>query len=110
MSKTSATILEKYKEYVVNVKKTLKEVDHPKTLIEIDTMVLPDITHMLPEDVLRFYQDLRRLVILYFYRKGFSSREIAKRIGGNHVTIASIIKNQKETLPIGALYDESIEA
>lgn len=87
------TVLENYREMVVNIREALRLAGLPEAMIIRETINLPDLEKLLPEDVVKFYEEVKVMTILFLNNLGFSTREISKRIGGSSKDIVSKILN-----------------
>lgn len=86
-------ILGKYKEMVSNIREALRLAGMPEAMIIYNTINLPDLKRLLPEDVMKFYSEVKVLIVLYLHELGFSNAEISRRIGGHsNVVVAEILK------------------
>jgi len=89
-------ILQEYKKSIKNFREALRLAGMPETLILFNTLNLPDLSRMMPDDVVKFYQEVKTMIILYLDDLGFSRREIARRIGGDSMMVVNnIIKKYK---------------
>jgi len=96
MDEKSRKILQEYKKSVVNFREALRLAGMPETLILFNTLNLPDLSMMMPDDVVKFYQEVKTMIILYLDDLGFSRREIARRIGGDSMMVVNnILKKYK---------------
>ena len=92
----SNEILGKYREMVSGIREALRLAGMPETMIVFNTINLPDLKKLLPEDVVKFYNEVKVMTILYLHDIGFSNQEISRRIGGNsNVAVASILKEYR---------------
>lgn len=87
MTEKQEEILETYRQMVSKVHQALKLTDMPDNMIIAEIINLPDLTMLIPEDVMRFYKEVRTTVILHFHNMGFSRREITRRLGGSSYAI-----------------------
>ena len=92
-------ILEVYKQTVENTKEALRIAQVPESLVIYYTINLPDFNMMIPDDIVKFYQDIRKLVILHLNKIGLSRGEIAKKIGKNqYLLIGEILKQENRNV------------
>ena len=90
-------VLQDYQKYRDNVQELLREARMPENLIQLQTMVLPEMSALLPEEVEQIFQDIKRLTVLYYHARGFSQREITRRLGGQSLyTVNKMIKEVYE--------------
>lgn len=87
-------ILQEYKKSITNFREALRLAGMPETLILFNTLNLPDLSRMMPDDVVKFYQEIKVMIILYLDGLGFSRREITRRIGGHSTMIVNDILNK----------------
>lgn len=94
-------IIGKYREMVANVREALRLAGMPEPLIVYNTINLPDLRKLLPEDVVKFYNEVKIMTVLYLNEIGFSNSETSRRIGGNsNVAVASILKEYKSRVEV----------
>lgn len=99
MDQQKEKILKAYQESVQNFRQALREAGVPETLILYYTINLPELSKLLPEDVIKFYQEVKTAVVLHFSDLGFSHRETARRIGGHSTLIVGeILKKYRPKL------------
>ena len=80
-----------------NTKQILVDCEIPANLIESYMTRVPDFNKMYPDEVVKFYQGIRHEMISYLNRKGFSQREISRRLGGSTHRIVNLeLKKEKE--------------
>ena len=97
----SNEILGKYKDMIVNIREALRLAGMPETMIVFNMINLPDLKKLLPEDIVKFYNEVKVMIILYLNEIGFSNQEIARRIGGNsNVAVASILKEYRPKVEV----------
>ena len=80
--KRKEEILMSYRTYVENTKNALRLLDFPESSILTNTINLPDFDKLIPEDVVKFYRDIRKLVVFHLNRNSMSAKEISRRMGG----------------------------
>lgn len=105
----------KIKEYYQNIVRNTREAfilaGIPKGLVFFEMFFPPDFEYMVPEDVVNFYKETRKAVILHLRKLGFTQREIARRLGGGSYHIVhQVLKDQEEKIdgtPIQDVLDES---
>lgn len=91
--KTVDEILDKYVASTENYREAMRLASVPDALVEVNLTYLPNFKRMIPEDVVKFYHDLREKVILYFYELGFSRRSIGRIVAhDNYYTVVKTIK------------------
>lgn len=92
----SNEVLGKYREMVGNIREALRLAGMPETMIIYNTINLPDLKKLLPEDVVKFYNEVKVMTVLYLNDIGFSNSEIARRVGGNSaMVVAQILKEYR---------------
>ena len=91
MEERSRQILQEYKKSIINFREALRLAGMSETLILFNTLNLPDLSRMMPDDVVRFYQEVKTMIVLYLDDLGFSRREIARRIGGDSMMVVNTI-------------------
>jgi len=74
------TILEQTRK---SAREVLRASEMPQNEIEKVVNPLPDFEKLLPEEVISIYSRIRIEMVLYLHDRGFSQREIAKRMGGS---------------------------
>lgn len=95
-NKRAESILHDQMEYINTVQKALRELNIPESVVQEQTMVLPDFTKLLPDQVEAVYQQVKFLTINYYDKHGFSQREISRRLKGeSHVAVRKVLKNEK---------------
>ena len=87
----SNEILGKYKDMIVNIREALRLAGMPETMIVFNMINLPDLKKLLPEDIVKFYNEVKVMVVLYLNDIGFSNQETARRIGGHSGAIVTQI-------------------
>ena len=87
MTEKQQEIIRTYREMVLKVQEALRVAEMPDNLIIAETINIPDLHMLIPEDVMRFYKEVRTAVILHLHQLGFSLREITRRLGGNSYAI-----------------------
>lgn len=75
-------ILETYNKMVQNTREALRLAEVPESQIVIYTINLPDLQRMIPEDIVRLYNDVKKLTTISLHELGFSQRETSRRLGG----------------------------
>lgn len=76
-------LLENYHQTVSTMKEALKEAGLSEREVIWNTVSLPSFDHMLPEDVLNFYREIKVQVIIYLHSiLKLSTREIERRLKG----------------------------
>ena len=70
-------ILESYGKSLENYREAMRVAGVPEALIEKNVVYLPDYKKMVAEDVLQFYENVKKKTILHFDALGFSRRSIA---------------------------------
>jgi len=92
-------IVTTYYEVVDNTKKALTYAGVPQRLHFFYIFMPPDFENMLPEDVVNYYRDFQKAVIIYLWRIGLSQREIARRLrGGSYALVVEALKEVKSSL------------
>lgn len=90
-------ILNIYKQTLENTQNALKEADVPDNMIELYLSRLPDFNKLLPEDVVKIFQDFRKAFVIYLDKRGFSQREIARRMGGSsQIMVHQILQEERD--------------
>lgn len=87
MNEKQQEILNTYGDMISKVHQALRLAGMPDNQIIAEMINLPDLNTLLPEDVTRFYKEVRTSVILHFHSLGFSRREITRRLGGSSYAI-----------------------
>ena len=82
MSDQIKEILGHYRESVESFRTELRHAGMPESQIVVETINLPDLDRMIPEDTIRFYRDIKKLVILHWGKLGWPVREIVRTMGG----------------------------
>ena len=91
-------ILLNYKDMVKNIYEALRLAGMPESMIVYNTINLPDLSRMLPEDVVNFFAEVKTMTIVYLSDRGFSIREIERRIGGSSaLTVTQVLKEYRPT-------------
>lgn len=92
----SNEIMGEYRDMIVNIREALRLAGMPETMIIYNTINLPDLKKLLPEDVVKFYNEVKVMTVLYLNDIGFSNSEISRRVGGNSATVvAQILKEYR---------------
>lgn len=97
--KKAQDVLNNYREMVKNIYEALRLSGMPEHMIVFNMINLPDLSRMLPENVVDFYNEVRTLVVIYLSDRGFSTREITKRVGLNSNTMISDILKEYRPKP-----------
>lgn len=91
-------ILDQYRYIVTNTHEALELAGVPKKLLYYYTFVWPDLNEVLPEDIVKFFDELRVQVIIYLRKMGFSQREIARRLkGGSYFIVNQVLQEYEKT-------------
>lgn len=97
MSDKAQEILVAYTQMVENTQEALRLANVPEPVIVSSTINLPDFRKMIPEDVVKLYRDMRKLVVIHLFQIGLTQGEIARRLGGNSYHIVQqILKEWQE--------------
>lgn len=64
----------------------------PMHLVYLYTFGMPSEGNLIPEDIVNLYRNVRKDIILYLHRLGFTQREIARRLGGGcyHIVVEAL--------------------
>jgi len=92
-------ILVKFAEAIKNFQEALRLAGMSETSILYNTINLPDFDKMLPDDVIKFYHQVKEMVVLYFNSLSLSRREIERRLGAHsRVYVKEVIDKQKKII------------
>ena len=84
-------------EVMDKTKEALSELGMPANMIELNTNFHPDFEKLLPEEVITLFREFRLEMVLYLNRRGFSQREISRRMGGSsQKTVNKVLKESKK--------------
>jgi hypothetical protein len=83
-------VLQDFYAYHEKTQEVLRQLHFPENLIQVHTMRFPSWEHLLPEEAIKIYHDIRLLTILYLRARKFSQRDIAKSLQGS--SVASVNK------------------
>ena len=89
-------ILQYYNAIVDNTREALLLSGVPNKLIFFYLFMPPKLEEMIPEDVVLFYREIRKNVVIYLRQSGFTQREISLRLGGSSYHIVSKILKEHE--------------
>jgi len=94
---TAISILQKLEEVHNSTQGALRELNVPENLIQLNTTFFPEFDKLLPAEVNQFYQDIKKLTIMYYDTNGFSQREISRRLKGeSHVAVRKVVKSEQK--------------
>lgn len=92
------SIMQTYVEVVNNTRRALIFAGVPERLTFFYIFIPPQFQTMLPEDVIDFYRDIQKAVIIYLSGMGFSQREIARRLrGGSYALVVEALQSVKNS-------------
>lgn len=99
MNDTIKQVIEDQHKYVESVREILRESGVSESDIMLYTINLPAPEKMRIEDTLKFYEDVKKLIVIYLNNTGFSVREIARRLGGHTESkVQEIITEYKSSI------------
>lgn len=88
--------LQSYRNFRDNTREILSDSGVPDNLIEMYLYEPPVYNKLMPEELITLYQEVRTQLILTLDGRGFSQREISKRLGGStQKTISVFLKKFK---------------
>jgi len=76
-------LLKEYRTVVEQIKEDLRAAGMSENQIILHTINLPEFERMIPEDTIKLFRDIKKLLIIHLDELGLSTRQIAKRLGGN---------------------------
>lgn len=89
-------ILQTYREMVENTREALRLAGMTEAQIVNETINFPDFNKMIMEDIVKFLNDVRKLIILHLFNMGLNSGEIAHRIGQYHLVWKTLKEEGKD--------------
>ena len=97
MNQKTAEALKIFEKVYESTRQILDDAGIPANMIEVYTAKIPRFDRMFPEEVVEVFQSIKRATIVYLYQKGFSHREIARRLAGSSTPVirAEIEKYEK---------------
>lgn len=103
-------ILDNYKQSVDDVRSRLRDAGMSEHQIVLHTINFPNFNAMIPEDTVKFYRDVKKLLIIHLDSLGFSSREISSRLGGcGRSFVVEILEEYRksQTVPVANVEEVS---